>query len=191
MSIEASVKALHKKIDLAKLRAEKRVTAYVEERVKTIFKDIVVHSPQFTGTLASNWYIEFGTWVGTSEFKPTGNYVANGTAREAYAAMGTAGPYIRGADPAVSATLAREFLKLNHLPGVISGRVRWNSKVYFVNTAPYADEVDQDLGPKAGLSEDRYDIRRSPYAPKSEPDNRYYGKVFMMTRAKLKYPELK
>lgn len=172
MSIASSVQALHKKIDLAKLRAEKKVTAYIEQRVRVIFTDIVSKTPQFTGTLAGNWHIEYGPWTGSS-YTPGVSGIH--TAKQAYALMNDS-PYKRGDNPAVSETLAIEFKKLEGLGGAVAGRIRWNSKIYFVNTAPYADEVDQGIGPND------YSIR---------PENLYYGKVFLTTRAKIKYPELK
>ena len=172
MSLATNMQALHKKVDLAKLRAEKKVTAYIEQRVRVIFTDIVSKTPQFTGTLAGNWHIEYGPWTGSS-YTPGVSGVRVG--RHAYALMNNS-PYKRGDNPTVAETLAIEFKKLEGLEGAVAGRIRWNSKIYFVNTAPYADEVDQGIGPNG------YSIR---------PENLYYGSVFMMTRARLKYPELK
>jgi hypothetical protein len=180
MSILAGVQALHKKIDLAKLRAEKRVTAYVEERITTIFTDLVTHTPQFSGNLVKHWFIEYGPWTG-SGYSPTGAYAQNLSTREAYQKVKQS-PYSRGDDPAVAEVLTREFSKLAGLEGAIAGRIRWNSKVYFVNTAPYAGEVDQGIGPTDSETGTQRNIR---------PENLYYGKVFLMTRAKIKYPELK
>lgn len=120
---------------LAKLRADKkklegRVTSTHRNIVKTILKELVEHSPQWSGNLASNWYLEFHGSIAT--YQELSEYDTMSFGRHM-------SPYVMGQDPAVGQTLARENAKLP--------QIRWNTIVHIVNKAPYAEDVEMNQGP--------------------------------------------
>ena len=120
---------------IAKLRkhqliVEGHVTETKRRLVRDIFTDLVQGSPQWSGNLASNWYIEFHG--NTGRYKKIRDYKVRDWRRD--------DPYYAGADPAVTKTLNRELPKI--------ADIRWNSKIQIVNYAPYAASVEMGVGPE-------------------------------------------
>lgn len=117
------------KLKKHKLLVEGNIAATHRRLVRDAFTDLVKGSPQWSGNLASNWYIEFHGIKGS--YRPSPEYSESQWQRE--------DPYQVGDDPAVTNTLARELVKLP--------QIRWNSKVQLVNYAPYAASVEDGEGP--------------------------------------------
>ncbi len=161
----ANLRGLMDRLDLTEVRAKKQVTDTYRRIVEAIFTDIVSHTPQFTGNLASGWQIVFGPY----QANPTPLFTPS-EQKEAFTAyqLGAYEPYEYGDDPAVSATLDRELDKLKD--------IRYNSIVRIVNPVVYAEEVEAGKGPNGR---------------KIRPENLYYGKVFMASYAEVKYGKLK
>lgn len=129
---------------LAKLKKhqlirEGRVAETKRNLTRDVFKDLVAGSPQWSGNLASNWFIEFHGMVGA--YEPIEGYSEDAWSRN--------DPYKLGDDPAASNTLARELPKI--------AQIRWNTKIRIVNYAPYAKDVEAGQGP------DGRDIRPENY----------------------------
>lgn len=106
-----------------------KIAATKRKLVTDIFTDLVKGSPQWSGNLASNWYIEFHGIKGN--YDPIAGYSQSEWRRD--------DPYNLGDDPAVSATLQRELPKV--------AQIKWNSNVRLVNYTPYATEVEAGQGP--------------------------------------------
>lgn len=117
------------KLKKHKLIVEGKVAETKRNLVRDIFIDVVQGSPQWSGNLASNWYIEFHSNKG--RYSKISGYKTKAWNRD--------DPYQVGDDPAVSRTLMRELPKI--------ADIRWNSKVQIVNYTPYASEVEAGLGP--------------------------------------------
>ena len=117
------------KLKKHQLIVEGQVTETKRRLVRDIFTDLVEGSPQWSGNLASNWYIEFhgstGNYSKIEGYKDKNWYRKN--------------PYQVGSEPTVTRTLNRE------LPKVAD--IRWNSKVQIVNYTPYAASVEMGVGP--------------------------------------------
>ena len=108
-----------------------RIASTKRALVSAVFTDLVKNSPQWSGNLASQWYVEFHGIRG--KYKPISYYVKPNQW------VASDDPYQMGNDPAVASTLLRELPKIE--------AIRWNSTVRIVNYAPYAAEVDQGIGP--------------------------------------------
>jgi hypothetical protein len=159
-----ALKQLFGKLDLSEARLKGAITDEYRKVVATIFEDIVKHTPQFSGNLASGWVINF---TGNNQASPTTLGVDR--RKEMFQAKRFgADVYKRGDDPAVSETLMREVPKL--------ADIRWNSNITIRNTISYADQVEAGEGPN-GLP-----IR---------PENLYRGQVFMAEYAVMKYSRLR
>lgn len=111
------------------------VTATHQNLVKTMFLDLVAHTPQWSGELAMHWGIE------VHGSKSPAPYSIKNPAWEAREAANRLDPqpFQMGSDPAVSMTVARELQKIKE--------IRYNSIVKFVNRMPYAEEVERGVGP--------------------------------------------
>ena len=118
------------KLKKHQLIVEGQVTETKRRLVRDIFTDLVQGSPQWSGNLASNWYIEFHG--NTAKYKKIRDYKVRDWRRE--------DPYHVGKDPAVIKTLNRELPKI--------ADIRWNSKIQIVNYAPYAASVEMGVGPE-------------------------------------------
>ena len=144
-----------------------RVTATKRNIIKKIFTDLVEHSPQWSGNLASNWYIEF--------HGKTGSYVQNQNYVPPDMFKWKDNPQQMGNDPAVREALTRELPKL--------AEIRWNSKVRIMNYTPYASDVEQNIGPVSPIWGQR-DIRE-------ENKLASYGGVAMVGYVIMKYKNLR
>lgn len=120
-----------RKLNMDRLRLERRVTKAIQNLVWDVFTDLVVHTPQWSGNMAANWFIVLGSDpspepvpynVGKS-WPVTVDMLRNGFS-----------PYKQGDAEAVNASMSREYSKVK--------RIRWNSKVRLVNPVDYADKVE-------------------------------------------------
>lgn len=125
--------------------------------VRRMFRDLVAHTPQWSGDLASHWAIEFHGKTAPAPFtQGMGKVVKD--------------PYQMGSEPTVSMTLARELAKIPE--------IRYNSIVTFVNKMPYAEMVQAGVGPYNPKTGDYREIR---------DENKLYGKVAMIAYLDAKY----
>lgn len=122
------------KRDIVRLKGS--VTATHQNLVKTMFLDLVAHTPQWSGELAMHWGIE----VHGSQSPGPYSIKNPGWERRVSANRRDPEPYQMGSDPAVSMTVSRELKKIES--------IRYNSIVRFVNRMPYAEEVERGVGPK-------------------------------------------
>lgn len=106
-----------------------KVTEIKRKIVKDVFEDLVKGSPQWSGNLASNWYIDFHG--AKSSYSPISNYHPT--------SYQDSDRYSVGMNPAVSDTINRESSKIS--------QIRWNTNVTITNQAPYAKEVEEGKGP--------------------------------------------
>lgn len=159
---------------MAKLRKnqvdlENKVTETHRRIVKHILTDLVTFTPQWSGNLASNWYITFkgvaASYNERDNYEPP--YLWKPTDYE---------PYQMGADPVVAETIRRELQKLP--------QIRWNTKVTIVNKAPYAQDVEDNIGPMGEYDDAPRDFREVNLHPN-------YGKVAMVGYVEMKYKNLR
>ena len=156
-----------RKLDKHKLLVLGSIAATKRQVVTAVMVDLVKNSPQWSGNLASQWYVEFHGHKGS--YRPIPDYV------EPHSWRYTDDHYSMGDDPAVSQTIAREKAKIEN--------IRWNSKVQIINYAPYASDVEAGFGPE-GFSGQPRPIR---------PENilASYGKVAMAAYVTTKYNNLR
>lgn len=106
-------------------RLEGKVTQKYQQYVTKVFKDLVSHSPQWSGHLAANWNV-----VLTNDSAP-GVYP--------WKVDDYSRPVFQMGDPAaIGFALGRAEPKIKSM--------RWNTKVTFVNPVPYASEIEDDPG---------------------------------------------
>ena len=122
------------KKDVAKMKTNLEQTH--QRLVLSMFRDLVAHTPQWSGELAMHWSIE----VHGAKAPAAYTYVSNLSRGKSYTEGLTVEPYRMGADPAVSSTIARELPKIRE--------IKYNSIVKFVNNTPYAYEVEKGLDAK-------------------------------------------
>ncbi len=142
-----------KKLQNAAKAYEISVTEAKKNFVWTVFRDIVVHTPQWSGNLAANWYIEVGnSSAGTSTYSQIASYKDDAD----YSFYKGVSPFAAGMNPAVDSVLQRESSKLSQMDTIHFGfgsftkqvpHVRWNSKIRIVNTTGYAEEVEAGIAP--------------------------------------------
>lgn len=118
-----------KKLRQQEVSLKTKVAIAKRKLIKDVFTDLVSGSPQWSGNLATNWYIEFSGTKGS--YKPDANYKPDD--------YKSSDRFIVGDDPAVTDTLNRELSKLPH--------IGWNTDVTIVNYTPYAEEVESGKGP--------------------------------------------
>ena len=121
------------KLRNAAKRHELTVTQAYKNFVWTVFRDVVEHTPQWSGNLATNWRIEVGTaWLGHGVYSQHPSYSEDG--------KGLGKAKFAGHPDAVQAAIESEADSLS--------RIRYNSKVRIVNYTPYAEEVENGVGPE-------------------------------------------
>lgn len=126
------VEAAMEKLKKHELLVKGKIADTKRNLIRAVMYDLILHSPQWSGNLASQWYVE--TNLNTNgAYRPLPGYMAPDMWRS------TENPYVRGDDPALHMTASRE------LPGV--SNIKWNTKVRIVNHAPYALEVENNIGP--------------------------------------------
>lgn len=143
------------KKDIAKLKGSIQKTH--QNLVFRMFRDLVTHTPQWSGDLAAHWAIEFHSHKAPGPF--TQGF--NRTVKE---------PYQMGSEPTVTTTISRELAKIPE--------IRYNSIVKFVNRMPYASNVQAGEGPYSSKLGDYLEIRDV---------NKLYGKVAMIAYIDAKY----
>lgn len=141
--------------DVAKIKGSIQRTH--QNLVRRMFIDLVAHTPQWSGDLASHWAIEFHGKSAPAPFTAGLGKVV----RE---------PYKMGAEPVVSMTLSRELAKIPE--------IKYNSIVSFVNKMPYASHVQDGVGPYNPKIGDYREIR---------DENKLFGKVAMVAYIDAKY----
>lgn len=107
-----------------------QVTVTHQNLVKMMFRDLVAHTPQWSGELALHWGIEF------HGYKAPPAYTVRNPAYDRIEkdVPYTEEPFRMGAEPAVTMTIARELQKVS--------QIRYNSIVTFTNRMPYAEDVE-------------------------------------------------
>ena len=151
------------KKDVAKLKGSIQKTH--QNLVFRMFRDLVIHTPQWSGTLAAHWSIEFHG----HKAPPASKGLRWEDWKKDYLAKGVE-PYVMGDDPTVTMTVAREMAKIPE--------IRYNSIVKFVNRMPYASNVQAGEGPYSAKLGDYLEIRDA---------NKLYGKVAMNAYIDAKY----
>lgn len=141
---------------------EGRIAQTHRNIVTAMFTDLVLKTPQWSSALVQSWSITY-----TTNMAGPKTYRSRTWGPGSWGPM--PGPYHAGMEPGVGTVLSRE------LPKVPS--IRWNTKVSFVNTATYAQEVvEKGLGPTiAGV-----------YHP-LRPENTPNGKLTAVNFVRLKY----
>jgi hypothetical protein len=139
-----------KKLQNAAKAYEISVTEAKKNFVWTVFRDIVVHTPQWSGNLAANWHVEVGgSSLGTSTYTQKDKHPPHKGSDFV--------PFRAGSDPAVSMALSRGYKVVNSMDTITYGfgaftkqvpHVKWNSLIRIVNTTPYAEEVEIGEGPQ-------------------------------------------
>ena len=102
--------------------------------VKMMFRDLVAHTPQWSGELALHWGIEVHGMTA-----PSAGAKLSRLYDKSYTDYMQKDVYKMGEDPAVTRTVARELAKVD--------KIRYNSIVKFVNNLPYAQDVQDGKGP--------------------------------------------
>jgi hypothetical protein len=116
--------------ELALARSQGRVTREYRKQVRLMFTDLLQATPQWSGNLVMNWQLVVGGQSRASAYSEQPNYAV------------AFGPFVQkmGSPEAINATLAREIQKVK--------QIRWNTRVAFVNVAPYAEDVQRGQGPE-------------------------------------------
>lgn len=149
--------------DVAKIKGSIQRTH--QNLVFRMFRDLVVHTPQWSGKLASHWSIVFH---GHKALPPAKGQRWDDWKKD-YLTKGVE-PYIMGDDPTVTMTIAREMAKIPE--------IRYNSKVSFVNTMTYASNVQAGEGPYSVVNRELLEIRDA---------NKLFGEVAMVAYIDAKY----
>lgn len=143
-------------------RIEQDLNRRHQALVRAILTDLVTHSPQWSGNLASQWQVEFTGRK--ARYSPT----ITASQKKAYRAQ-TA--FAMGDDPAVASTLLRESDKIDQLT--------YKMPVRIVNRTPYAGDVEQ------GMEQDG----QMPGGNRLRPENllKFYGGIGMIGYVDMKY----
>lgn len=124
--------ALKSKLKLAELLVKQEVAKTVEVRIVKMFTELVSTTPQYSGNLASNWYIEVNTKAG---YNPVIGYDPINWRRE--------NPHQMGSSEAIAFALSRELPKLKSLHKTLfAPEFR---TIRLVNTAPYASDIENGV----------------------------------------------
>lgn len=166
---------LIRKLKRDKMRIEKSVAETHRRIVKHVFTDLVTLTPQWSGNLASNWYIEFKGYKGS--YTEAENKLSSADWAVAQR-LGTLGEYYqmgRLDNPVVENAMDEELDKIS--------KIRYNTSVRIVNYTPYAEEVENNVGPDDGNG-GRREIRDVNKLAS-------YGGVAMKGYIEMKYGNLK
>lgn len=159
-----------KKLRNAAERHELTVTRAYQNFIRTVFTDIVQHTPQWSGNLASNWRIEVGRyWQGRVRYDQLSTYKNDGS----YKSINE--PFSAGLNPAVDDALLEAEYSIQN--------IKWNSRIRIVNYTPYAEDVEVGLPPEdSGGFRDK-NLFHGPNVPA-------HG-IAMVAYAEMKYQKLK
>lgn len=148
-----------------------KVTETYRRIIKHVLTDLVTFTPQWSGNAASNWYITFkgvtATYSEADGYRPPYLWDYQSDMED---------PYQMGSNPVVEETIRRELQKLP--------QIRWNTKVTLVNTTPYAEDLENNIGPMGEFDDAPRDIREVNLHPN-------YGKVAMVAYVETKYKNLR
>lgn len=156
------------KLEKAKKLVHGNIAGTKRRIVKAVLTDLVSHSPQWSGNLASNWFVEH-TGV------PKGRYTELPGYQPPALWEGGGEHFQMGHRDAIDRVLQRE------LPRVAA--IKWNSKVVITNYAGYASDVERGIGPT--------DNQGVEHAIRPENILARYGAVAMVGYASMKYNNLR
>lgn len=176
--IEAAIQKLrkHKLLVPGKIAQAKRNLVYA------VWVDLVKNTPQWSGNLVENWYIEVAGRKGS--YQEVEEYVdpIGWDARTWLEDNGE--PYKRG-----------DNLEIHKADGKrLVDTIRWNSGVKIVNYAPYASFVDQNMGPPIPYKnkEDQWHLsKKFKKAFREVNIHPNYGRVAMVGYVTTKYKVLR
>ena len=167
-----------KKLNREKMRIEHSVAETHRRVVKHIFTDLVTLTPQWSGNLASNWVIEYTTHKGG--YRRAADKLSNAEWNLAQM-TGTLEPPFKRGDGVVNednGTVSQAFdAQIEKIKGI-----RYNTAVRIVNYTPYAEEVENNVGPDDGKG-GRRSIREVNIL-------KSYGGVAMKGYIEMKYSNL-
>lgn len=158
------------KLQRNKLLVRGQLTDTKKRLVRHVLTDLIMNSPQWSGNLVAQWHLELhgsrGAYRQIAEYVPPEQF------------RGRSDPNQMGDLPAH--VVLQEQLALISL-------IRWNSKIRITNYAPYASEVEDNIGPAsndATQDGDHKGIRL---------ENRLasYGRVAMIGYVEMKYSNLR
>ena len=111
-------------LDLAMLEFDQQISTAFEGWTKTIFKDIAINSPQWSGDLSANWTYAIG--YADESYSPIPNKIENDQH------WSKADVFQRGAYPAVGIALEK----------LTSVKPTWRDTVWIANNTPIAGQVE-------------------------------------------------
>jgi hypothetical protein len=132
--LSISTKGAIDKLRKQEKRYKMGITVRYQKLVFKMFKDVVEHTPQWSGNLASNWVIEVGS-VGEGQ----GGY----RQLPSYAGVNWKGTAAKQAGHSDAVAIAISYAEGSDR----IGSIRWNSRVSIANHTPYAAQVEQDKAP--------------------------------------------
>lgn len=122
-----NINAWTKKSEAAKKRIQSKATEYVQNKVREVLKDALRVSPQFSGNMAVNWFIE------TNQ---TGNARAIGKFKmEPWQKLPQASRHIAGHPDAIN-------YNLQMLNAEAIRNLKWNSKIRLTNYTIAAEKIE-------------------------------------------------
>lgn len=130
------------KTEKQKERIKQGAANYVRAATKAVLKDLVLHTPQWSGETASSWRIDLNYLPASSEKSPL--------AIDDWKDLAGNNPRFLGDRRALTVALAEASDPLK--------AIRYNTVVRIVNTAPYADTL-------ATGSEEELKLRKGNFIP--------------------------
>jgi hypothetical protein len=147
-------------------RIELEVRVAFRNWAVAVHADIAKLTPQWSGNLAANWAIDIGAPTSTAQYLGDASVIFQAESKDSIYGRE---PYSRGMQPAVSIALAR---------GKAVGVPSLRDTFYIHNPVTYAEEVEEDSGPRR--------IRAINRIPRSET-----GKIAMVAHAYTKHSQTK
>lgn len=122
--IKVNLVAWKNKTEAAKRKIRSSATSYVQSQVTKVLKDALRVSPQWSGTFAYNWTVEYTGYsaVYSTRFKVEPYWKLRGSEKQA------------GHPEAIKANLSDQLEVIE--------RIKWNHKVRLVNHAPVAELIE-------------------------------------------------
>ena len=122
--IKVNLVAWKNKTEAAKRKIRSSANSYVQKEVARVLRDALRVSPQWSGTFAYNWTVEYTGYQATYDprFKVEPYWELRGRQKKA------------GDSVAISANLQDQL--------EVIGRVKWNHKVRLANHAPVAELIE-------------------------------------------------
>lgn len=122
--IKVNLVAWKNKTEAAKRKIRSSANAYVQAQVTKVLKDALRVSPQWSGTFAYNWTVEYTGYSAaySPRFKVEPYWKLRGSEKQA------------GHPEAIKANLSDQLEVIE--------RIKWNHKVRLVNHAPVAELIE-------------------------------------------------